>query len=143
LFVKPFSWHYYHEPLDELLIQSAMKPLLGKHHLAAFHRAGSKGAHSWVEVQAAECQRNGSLLQLEIQADGFLYGMVRLLVGMLVQVGTGQRSLANFTEIWQEERREEVKYAAPAQGLCLLRVGYPDFPFSPDVWYDTQPKFSF
>ncbi|MCC5639459.1 tRNA pseudouridine(38-40) synthase TruA [Nostoc sp. CHAB 5844] len=143
LFVKPFSWHYYHEPLDELLIQSAMKPLLGKHHLAAFHRAGSKRAHSWVEVQAAECDRSGSLLHLEIQADGFLYGMVRLLVGMLVQVGAGQRSLANFTEIWQEERREQVKYAAPAQGLCLLRVGYPDFPFSPDVWYDTQPKFSF
>jgi len=33
-----------------------------------------------------------------------------------------------------------VKYAAPAQGLCLLRVGYSEFPFPPDVWYDTQPK---
>ncbi|AFY43191.1 tRNA pseudouridine(38-40) synthase TruA [Nostoc sp. PCC 7107] len=143
LFVQPFSWHYYHHPLDELLIQSAIRPLLGKQHLAAFHRAGSKRSHSWVEIQAAECHRIGSLLNIEIQADGFLYGMVRLLVGMLVQVGAKQRTLANFTEIWQQERREEVKYAAPAQGLCLLRVGYPDFPFSPDIWYDTQPKMVF
>ncbi|MCF4969506.1 tRNA pseudouridine(38-40) synthase TruA, partial [Nostoc sp. CMAA1605] len=66
--------------------------------------------------------------------------MVRLLVGMLVQVGSGQRTLTSFTDIWKEQRRQEVKYAAPPQGLCLLRVGYPDFPFSPDVWYDTMPK---
>ncbi|AKG23487.1 tRNA pseudouridine(38-40) synthase TruA [Calothrix sp. 336/3] len=140
LFLKPFCWHYYHAPVDENLIQAAMKPLLGKHHLAAFHRANSARQHSWVEVQAAECQREGAFVHIEIQADGFLYGMVRLLVGMLIQVGTGERSLSNFYDIWKSERREEVKYAAPAHGLCLLRVGYPDFPFPPEVWYDNQPK---
>jgi tRNA pseudouridine38-40 synthase len=140
LFVKQFSWHYYQPPLDETLIQAALKPLLGKHHLAAFHRAGSARQHSWVEVQAAECQRRGPLIEIEIQADGFLYGMVRLLVGMLVEVASGRRSLANFTDIWKQERREEVKYAAPPQGLCLLRVGYPDFPFPKEIWYDTQPQ---
>jgi tRNA pseudouridine38-40 synthase len=140
LFVKQFCWHYYQPPLDETLIQAALKPLLGKHHLAAFHRAGSVRKHSWVEVQAAECQRRGPLIEIEIQADGFLYGMVRLLVGMLVEVASGRRSLENFTEIWQQERREEVKYAAPPQGLCLLRVGYPDFPFPKEIWYDTQPQ---
>jgi tRNA pseudouridine38-40 synthase len=67
--------------------------------------------------------------------------MVRLLLGLLVQVGSGQRSLANFTEIWQQQRRAEVKYAAPAAGLCLLRVGYAEFPFPTEVWYDTQPQF--
>ncbi|HLP91991.1 MAG TPA: tRNA pseudouridine(38-40) synthase TruA [Nostocaceae cyanobacterium] len=139
LFIRPFSWHYYHSPLDETLIQAALEPLLGKHHLAAFHRAGSARKHSWVEVQAVECHRSDSFIYLEIQADGFLYGMVRLLVGMLVEVGAGKRSLANFTDIWKEQRREEVKYAAPAQGLCLLRVGYPEFPFSTEIWYDTQP----
>lgn len=143
LFVTPFSWHYYYAPLDESLMQAALKPLMGKHHLAAFHRAGSKRSHSWVEVQAVECHRSGPFIHIEIQADGFLYGMVRLLVGMLVQVGSGQRTLANFTELWKEQRREEVKHAAPSQGLCLLRVGYPDFPFTPDVWYDTMPKLVF
>ncbi len=141
LFVRPFSWHYYYAPLDEFLIQAALKPLIGHHHLAAFHRANSSRIHSWVEVQAAECYRTGPFLHIEIQANGFLYGMVRLLVGMLVQVGSQQRTTASFTDLWKQQRREEVKYAAPAHGLCLLRVGYPDFPFPPEIWFDTQPKF--
>lgn len=143
LFVRPFSWHYYNAPLDETLIQAALQPLLGRHHLAAFHRAGSSRPHSWVEVQAADCVRRGSLVQIEIQASGFLYGMVRLLVGMLVDVGRGARSPADFTQLWQQQRREEVRYAAPPQGLCLLRVGYPEFPFSPEIWFDSQPQFCF
>ncbi|HAC65620.1 MAG TPA: tRNA pseudouridine(38-40) synthase TruA [Cyanothece sp. UBA12306] len=143
LFVRPFSWHYYHLPLDESLMQQALKPLVGQHHLAAFHRAGSNRDHSWVEVQVAQCYRHGPFIHLEIQANGFLYGMVRLLVGMLVEVGSGKRSLDSFTEIWQNQQREEVKYAAPAKGLCLLRVGYQDFPFSSKLWFDSQPLFVF
>ncbi len=141
LFVRPFSWHYYHAPLDESLIQTALNPLIGKHHLAAFHRANSGRSHSWVDVQAAECYRNESFIHIEIQANGFLYGMVRLLVGMLVKVGRGELDPKHFTELWVNQRREEVKYAAPAKGLCLLRIGYPDSPFPPEVWFDTQPKF--
>jgi tRNA pseudouridine38-40 synthase len=114
---------------------------MGKHHLAAFHRANSGRSHSWVDVQAAECYRNDPFIHIEIQANGFLYGMVRLLVGMLVQVGRGELHPKHFTELWVNQRREEVKYAAPAKGLCLLRVGYPDSPFPPEVWFDTQPKF--
>ncbi|MBW4597163.1 MAG: tRNA pseudouridine(38-40) synthase TruA [Brasilonema angustatum HA4187-MV1] len=143
LFASAFSWHYYLEPLDESLIQTALEPLIGKHHLAAFHRANSGRQHSWVEVQAAECYRTGPFLYIEIQADGFLYGMVRLLVGMLVQVGSRQLTLTSFTDIWKDQRRQEVKYAAPAHGLCLLRVGYPDFPFPPEIWFETQPKLVF
>ncbi len=142
LFVRPFTWHYYTAALDESLIQAALQPMLGRHHLAAFHRAGSSRVHSWVEVQAAECIRRGALVQIEIQASGFLYGMVRLLVGMLVDVGRGVRSPADFTQLWQDQRRDEVRYAAPPQGLCLLRVGYPDFPFPSEIWFDTQPQFS-
>lgn len=141
LFVRPFSWHYYYAPLDEFLIQDALNPLIGKHHLAAFHRSNSSRSHSWVDVQAAECYRNGSFIHIEIQANGFLYGMVRLLVGMLVKVGKGELHPNQFTELWVNQRREEVKHAAPARGLCLLRVGYPDSPFPPEVWFDTQPKF--
>jgi len=141
LFVRPFTWHYYYEPLEERLMQAALDPLLGRHHLAAFHRAGSRRPHSWVDVQVAECRRQGAFLTIEVQASGFLYGMMRLLVGLLVQVGRGVRSPMSFTELWTSERREEVRYAAPAQGLCLLRVGYPDFPFPPHIWYDAQPAF--
>ncbi len=142
LFVRPFAWHYYYEPLDDALIREALAPLLGRHHLAAFHRAGSSRPHSWVDVQAAECKRDGAFVYIEIQASGFLYGMMRLLVGMLVQVGRGIQSPLSFTEIWKAQHRDQVKYAAPAQGLCLLRVGYPEFPFPLDVWYDTQPTLA-
>jgi len=142
LFLQPFSWHYY-KPIDENLIQKVITPLVGYHNLAAFHRSNSGRKHSWVEVQAAECRRRGSLIQIEIQANGFLYGMVRLLVGMLVQVGTGKISSERFTKIWQSQLREEVRYAAPAQGLCLLRVGYQNFPFPQHVWYDNQPPYFF
>ncbi len=141
LFVRPFAWHYYYEFVDESLIQEALTPLIGRHHLAAFHRAGSRRPHSWVDVQVAECRRQGSFLYIEVQASGFLYGMMRLLVGLLVQVGRGVRSPISFTEIWQEQLREQVRYAAPPQGLCLLRVGYPEFPFPPDVWFEAQPSF--
>ncbi len=141
LFVRPFSWHYYYEPLNIEAIQAALDPLVGQHHLSAFHRAGSNRPHSWVDVQAATCERQGPFVIIEVQASGFLYGMMRLLVGMLVEVGRGLRSPLNFTEIWSTEQRDQVKYAAPPQGLCLLRVGYPEFPFPPEVWYDTQPTF--
>lgn len=141
LFVQPYTWHYYYQPLDERLIQAALQPLLGNQHLSAFRRAGSARRHSWVEVQEVQCYRCGPFLHIEVQASGFLYGMMRLLVGLLVQVGRGDRTLENFQDIWTNERRELVKYAAPSQGLCLLRVGYPESPFPPDIWFDTMPKF--
>lgn len=96
-----------------------------------------------MDVQAAKCDRQGSFVSIEVQASGFLYGMMRLLVGVLVQVGQGLRSPNSFTNLWTAERREEVKYSAPAQGLCLLRVGYAEFPFPPEIWFDTQPSFGF
>lgn len=143
LFLRSSTWHYYHSPLSELQIQRALEPLVGYHHLAAFHRAGSKRPHSWVDVQVAECHRQGPFIHIELQASGFLYGMVRLLVGMLVEVGNGERSPQQFTELWQQQRRDLVKYAAPPQGLCLLRVGYPELPFPPEIWLDAHPQFFF
>ena len=141
LFLAPFSWHYYYAPLQESAIAHALESLLGYHDLAAFCRAGSERSHTWVEVQDVQCQRNGPVLEIEIQADGFLYGMVRLLVGMLVKVGSGELTSQDFREIWQQKQRDRVKYSAPAKGLCLLRVGYEEFPFSQGIWYNTQPHF--
>jgi tRNA pseudouridine38-40 synthase len=142
LFIRPYAWHFYHEPLNEDLMQSALAPMVGYHELNAFHRAGSSRAHSWVELQAAKCSRRGPFVQVELQAAGFLYGMVRLVMGLLVMVGRGRLTPVAFTELWQSGRRDLVKHAAPARGLCLLRVGYQNFPFAPDAWFDTQPKLT-
>jgi tRNA pseudouridine38-40 synthase len=67
--------------------------------------------------------------------------MVRLLMGMLVKVGTGELSQESFSEIWREQQRDRVKYSAPAKGLCLLRVGYEQFPFPQSIWFNSQPHF--
>ncbi|MBE9069676.1 tRNA pseudouridine(38-40) synthase TruA [Leptolyngbya cf. ectocarpi LEGE 11479] len=142
LFVRPYAWHFYHEPLDDQLMQSALTPMVGYHELTAFHRAGSSRAHSWVELQAAKCSRFGPFVQVELQAAGFLYGMVRLVMGLLVRVGRGHLTPTAFTELWQSGRRDLVKHAAPPRGLCLLRVGYQHFPFAPDAWFDTQPQLT-
>jgi len=68
-----------------------------------------------------------------------LYGMVRAAVGAAVRRRL-QRSPDSFTELWTQQQREEVKYAAPAHGLCLHE--YPEFPF-PEVWFDTMPCLSY
>jgi tRNA pseudouridine38-40 synthase len=141
LFVKAVSWHYYYASLDEVAIQQALNSLIGKHELSAFRRTGSTRNHSWVNVREALCDRQKAFVHLEIQADGFLYGMVRLLVGLLVDVGIGKLSPAEFTQLWQNRQRERVKYSAPAKGLCLLRVGYPVNPFPSKIWFDTQPSY--
>lgn len=143
IFVGSIAWHYYQNALDEELMQKALIPLLGRHHLAAFQRAGTSRPHAWVDVQAVECLRRDAFVAIEIQASGFLYGMMRLLVGLLVQVGRGDCSPEQFTEIWTSQSREAVKHSAPARGLCLLRVGYPNFPIAPEIWFDAQPTLSF
>ena len=143
LFIRPFSWHYYQDELDESAMQRSLVPLLGRHHLSAFHRSGSSRPHSWVDVQETSCIRNGSFLHIEVQASGFLYGMMRLLIGLLVEVGRGYRTPDSFTEVWKSEDRSQVKYAAPPQGLCLLNVGYEDMPFSQSLWHDAQPTYMF
>jgi tRNA pseudouridine38-40 synthase len=142
LFLKPLTWHYY-QPLQESLIQTALNPLLGVHDLTAFRRAGSQRPHSVLEVQDVVCQRRDDLITIEIQASGFLYGMVRLLVGLLVEVGSRKRSLSEFEDIWRSARRDLVKYSAPAKGLCLLRVGYSYFPFADSICLNTPAQFTF
>jgi tRNA pseudouridine38-40 synthase len=143
LFLQPFSWHYYHQPLDRSSIQEALNLLLGVHDFSAFRRAGSERSHSLLEMQEVVCNQYQDLLHIEIQASGFLYGMVRLLVGMLVEVGTGKRSVSEFQDIWLDRRRDLVKYSAPAKGLCFLRVGYSEFPIAESVWLNAQPIFTF
>jgi tRNA pseudouridine38-40 synthase len=141
LFVRPFVWHYYHQHLDQARMQAALEALVGFHDMAAFHRARSSKRHSWVDMQVAQCHRRDAFLTVELQAKGFLYGMVRLIMGLLVKVGNRELSPQEFSQIWQQRQRDRVKYSAPAQGLCLLRVGYDPSPFADEVWFDAQPHF--
>ncbi|MBM5789243.1 MAG: tRNA pseudouridine(38-40) synthase TruA [Cyanobacteria bacterium M_DeepCast_200m_mx_001] len=141
LFLAPWTWHRYRLPLDEALMAQALEGMLGEHDFAAFERAGSARSHSRTTLQEVSVQRRGELIEVELQASGFLYGMVRLVMGQLVALGEGRLSLEAFERRWRSGARQEVKEAAPPQGLCLLRVGYPEPVFPATAWYDCQPRF--
>ena len=141
LFLTPWTWHRYHARLDDQLMIEALEGLLGTHDFGAFMRAGSRRAHACTTIQDVSLERQGDLVSVEIQASGFLYGMVRLLMGQVVAVGEHRLSLASFERRWRERRRSEVKDSAPAQGLCLLRAGYEEPIFSKGGWYDCQPRY--
>ena len=141
LFLAPWSWHRYQQPLDEQLMRQALEGMLGEHDFAAFERAGSARSHSRTTLQEVQVERRGDLIEVELQASGFLYGMVRLVMGQLVAVAERRLSLESFARRWRSGAREEVKEAAPPQGLCLLRVGYPEPVFPEAAWYDCQPRY--
>jgi tRNA pseudouridine38-40 synthase len=115
--------------------------MVGRHDFAAFERAGSSRSHSVTTLQEVSVVRRGDLIEVELQASGFLYGMVRLVMGQLVALGEGRLGLEQFERRWRERARAEVKEAAPPQGLCLLRVGYPMELFPRAAWYDCQPRY--
>ncbi|MBM5816357.1 MAG: tRNA pseudouridine(38-40) synthase TruA [Cyanobacteria bacterium K_Offshore_surface_m2_239] len=141
LFLAPWSWHRYQVRLEERSMAACLESLLGEHDFSAFQRAGSRRAHAITTVQEVALERQGDLLVVEIQASGFLYGMVRLIMGQLVAVGEGRLPPAEFVSRWRRRARDEVREAAPPQGLCLLRVGYPEPIFPEALWYDGQPRF--
>jgi len=127
--------------LDDKVMAQVLGALLGEHDFSAFQRAGSRRAHGRTTLQEVTLQRQGDLIVAELQASGFLYGMVRLIMGQLVAVGEGRLSPEMFLERWRHCARHEVKEAAPPQGLTLLRVGYPEPVFPEVAWYDGMPRF--
>ncbi|MEB3167745.1 MAG: tRNA pseudouridine(38-40) synthase TruA [Cyanobium sp.] len=141
LFLAPWSWHRYRQRLDEVAMAAALQGLLGEHDFSAFQRAGSRRAHARTTMQQVSLDRQGDLVTVELQASGFLYGMVRLVMGQLVAVGEGRLSGAAFEQRWRQGRRSEVREAAPPHGLCLLRVGYPTAIFADESCYDCQPRY--
>ena len=142
LFLTPWTWHRYHHRLNEENMRDALEGMIGLHDFAAFMRAGSRRPHSRTTIQDVLVEREGDLIRVEIQASGFLYGMVRLLMAQLVAVGEHRLSVKAFEQRWRDRRRDQVREAAPARGLCLLRAGYAETIFSEAGWYDCQPWFS-
>ena len=141
LFLQNISWHKYRFKLDIDLMEQALNDLLGLHDFAAFQKAGSNRSNSLTTVQDVSIFRHGDIVTVEIQASGFLYGMVRLLMGQLVAVGEKRLSLEKFRYIWRKGLRSEVKESAPPHGLCVVRVGYKENFFSKEKSFDTFPSF--
>ena len=141
LFLQHWCWHRYRLPIDEQAMASVLETMLGSHDFSAFMRAGSRRRDGITTLQEVRVQRQGDLITVELQASGFLYGMVRLLMGQLVAVGEGRLEAETLLGHWRNQQRVAIKEAAPAHGLCLLRVGYPQPVFAEAECYASQPRF--
>jgi tRNA pseudouridine38-40 synthase len=109
--------------LDVGWMSEASSCLMGTHDFATFGNP-PQGQNTVRTVFKAEWAATGSHFVFDIEADAFLYRMVRSIVGTLVQVGWQQVSPDEFKGILEATDRSLVKLVAPAEGLCLVRVDY-------------------
>lgn len=135
----PFSRRYslwIPRSLDlEAMAQSALA-LSGEHDFSAFRASGSDVRSSVRNVLGCGWQREGSMLRFWIQATGFLRYMVRGLVGTMVDVGLGRRGPEHLRDLLAGGKRSLVGATAPARGLFLARVFYPE-PWEIDPQWET------
>lgn len=110
-------------PLDVERMNDAAAVLIGSHDFATFGQP-PEGENTVRHVYRAEWQRQDTELIFFIEANAFLYRMVRSLVGTLVEVGNGKFSVAQFQAAFQATDRSQAGTTAPAQGLFLKSVTY-------------------
>lgn len=118
--------HYVRRIDDAALerMQRAADGLLGKHDFSSFMTSGSDVTDRERTITRAEFIRNGDIIYFYIAADGFLYNMVRIIVGTLLEVAEGRREPESMTALLEACDRSLAGRTAPACGLYLDRVMY-------------------
>ncbi|TSE02122.1 tRNA pseudouridine(38-40) synthase TruA [Skermania sp. ID1734] len=111
--------------LDVAAMQAASSNLLGLHDFAAFCRRRD-GATTVRELQRFEWEQRGHRLDAYVSADAFCWSMVRSLVGAVLAVGEGRRPVAWTSGLLAQRERSSAVTVAPAHGLSLIRVDYPE-----------------
>src|SRR3954464_12383594 len=143
VFDRHYAWHY-PQPLDDAAMHTAGQALVGRHDFSSFETAGSERPDSIRTIHelivncthVAEFLRNsdatvsGKLphvsnhITIDIAGDGFLYNMVRTIVGTLVEVGTDKRETSWPAEVLAARDRRRAGQTAPPHGLFLVSVDY-------------------
>ena len=141
LFIDNWSWHRYQKVLDEGLMLDASKRMEGEHDFFAFQKSGSNRTNSITNIKKITIKRVEDLILIDIKATGFLYGMVRLIVGQLVLVGENKISPEIFTDRWINKKKNDVKESAPAKGLCFINAVYEEKVFKNTNKKDFFPVF--
>lgn len=141
IFLNNWSWHRYQKPLDCKLMKQAVIGMEGEHDFFAFQKNGSNRLTSITTIKEIKIENLGEIIFLDIKATGFLYGMVRAIVGQLVLVGEKKISPKSFYQRWSQRKKEEVHESAPAKGLCFINSVYKDNIFCKCNTSDFFPKF--
>jgi tRNA pseudouridine38-40 synthase len=112
-------------PLDFEVMRSAAALFAGTHDFAGFAaNRGQRETDTIRTIHAVNIRRRGACLTIDFDGDGFLYKMVRLIVGSLVQCATGKTTVEKVVESLGGKPSHEGRLVAPAEGLFLVRVRY-------------------
>ena len=111
-------------PLDLSAMQAALPSLLGQHDFSAFQASGGTAKTTIRTIDSARLERTGDLLTLQVHGNAFLYNMVRIIAGTLVEIGQGRRETGAFSRAFETHSRLALGYTAPACGLELTQVEY-------------------
>ena len=116
--------HWVPVALDLDAMQRAANELVGEHDFTSFACAGSVRRSNVRRVTRVRLVRRRERFAIVVQGNGFLYNMVRVIAGTLIEVGKGKRSPESMRELLAARDRRLAGPTAPASGLCLLRVLY-------------------
>jgi tRNA pseudouridine38-40 synthase len=126
-FARCYEWHY-PQPLDAMVMHEAGQVLVGRHDFSSFESAGSERPDSVRTIRKLSVTRGGNEKEdhiwVTVTGDGFLYNMVRTIVGSLVEVGTGKRDAAWLADVLAARDRRRAGQTAPPHGLFLVSVDY-------------------
>ena len=110
--------------LDDAAMRAALPALIGTHDFAAFQAAGGTAKTTVRTLESAELTRRGDELELTVRGNAFLYNMVRIIAGTLMEIGKGKLNPDAFARALQTGDRLALGPTAPACGLELSRVFY-------------------
>lgn len=115
---------FYPKPLDVNLMNEAARCFLGKHNFESFMSSGSKITDTIRRIDTSRVEREGDKIMFTIAGNGFLYNMVRIMAGTLIEAGSGKIAPNDVSEIIRACNRKKAGATAPSCGLYLNRVFY-------------------
>jgi tRNA pseudouridine38-40 synthase len=116
--------YFYPYFLDADLMRKESRVLLGRHDFRSFQACDKKERDSFRTIKRIDINRSGDLIRIELEADGFLYNMVRNIVGTLIEIGRNKLPPGSLKKILLAKNRKLAGPTAPAKGLMLVRVRY-------------------
>ncbi|MCR5295414.1 MAG: tRNA pseudouridine(38-40) synthase TruA [Lachnospiraceae bacterium] len=122
---RNFEFHY-HYALDAAKMDAAARFILGEHDFASFAASGYSSKTTVRTIYEARVFREGDRIIFRVRGNGFLYNMVRILAGTLIEIGAGKYPPEKMEEILLAKNRQAAGPTAVARGLILKQIEYPD-----------------